>query len=792
MHLLMETAIGDSQQYDVFSPEKLESVKRQLSSVSTRIEAANRKLVLEMKVRDAAQSIDRLPSAAKDLSRTGSKGKNSISAGPTSEEVIESARKCEELAQEIERLEKDEYQFQKQLLEHTAGVLQLTHKGYLKKDPSPEELRNGHFGLDMEGEFGGLGQYALYSQVLENEIRGQSTVDLAEQHKVILGVEKKVEEHNARLRDMILELVPNKTLLPQPPRQLQDDPNEVAEVLVGQVNFMQKCLDAMDDLLGARGTQSAMRHEENSQFIRDIEQRVEDLNHQLRDTILDLKPRKETLPDPARELKDDPTNPRTILVEQIDFLEACIKSMHDLLEERRALGESEFTEQRFEGLNRKLYEIMIEHDPAKAARYQPPPRPGQDTLFDQFDYLDQGLNAVDRRVGQLLDAADNSEHKLEELNTKLFETMTQNDEPEKAEKYQPPPESGGHTTEDQLLYLEQGLKVVERRMVQLGDIAENSSTKLVNFSNRAEQYVSVVGGLWDILTEEDKRDADPNAPHVDNFSLQAFSAKVQEIHGSYADMMDQKAVLTRQIQQQRELNAAADDAKDAKMDSMREEIGILKSQLLNGAGAEDRIARERTEDQLRAQTALAVSTEAQLRDLESEVVRLQTELTMAKAELDAGQGSRAQRAAEAAGDPALQVRVQTLQKELSETIADYENMTKATIEYEKEREQLESTADSLRDRVEVLEAQLAEERIAGMGAKSPGAESVRSVHGHTSAAVLKTEFKKMMRETRTEHAKALRVSPPFTPNMVFFLSIILIYLRPSKMKEGDWKPSSGH
>jgi DNA repair exonuclease SbcCD ATPase subunit len=101
-------------------------------------------------------------------------------------------------------------------------------------------------------------------------------------------------------------------------------------------------------------------------------------------------------------------------------------------------------------------------------------------------------------------------------------------------------------------------------------------------------------------------------------------------------------------------------------------------------------------------------------------------------------------------------KMRTLKKELEETIEEYEHMTKASIEWEKEREQLESTIDKLRDERENLEAQLSDERVRWLGMKSPGVDGAAQP-GATSTTVLKNEFKKMMRDTRAENAKALRV-----------------------------------
>ena len=98
-----------------------------------------------------------------------------------------------------------------------------------------------------------------------------------------------------------------------------------------------------------------------------------------------------------------------------------------------------------------------------------------------------------------------------------------------------------------------------------------------------------------------------------------------------------------------------------------------------------------------------------------------------------------------------------LQKELKDTIEDYELMTKAGVEFEKDREQLERSVDTLRERCEALEAQLSEERVKWLGMKSPGIHGVGSPSENTSTMILKNEFKKMMRDTRAENMKVLRV-----------------------------------
>ena len=64
-HLLFETALLDTQSYEVLPIHEVDELKKELSRLEQRIEAAKRKLVLESKVKDAAQNLQRLYSKDK-------------------------------------------------------------------------------------------------------------------------------------------------------------------------------------------------------------------------------------------------------------------------------------------------------------------------------------------------------------------------------------------------------------------------------------------------------------------------------------------------------------------------------------------------------------------------------------------------------------------------------------------------------------------------------------------------------------------------------------------------------
>ncbi|KFY78990.1 hypothetical protein V499_01940 [Pseudogymnoascus sp. VKM F-103] len=397
--------------------------------------------------------------------------------------------------------------------------------------------------------------------------------------------------------------------------------------------------------------------------------------------------------------------------------------------------------------------------------------------------------------------------------------------------------------------------------------------------------------LWEMM-HPGAQDGEDEAP-VQDFSLLAFSSKVQSLHSQSAMLNDQKEVLQRQIKQQRELNNKSDATKDREMaemetqlkstqatlsqveaqaqslesklaealdqtsrsqgedtialhsniDNLQNELDTLQNQLedhqnkledlqnehedlksshaidlaeLKSSNAGDladlkssnaidladlqsqltsslehiaalKQAKSTAEahigdltadlEKARKAEAQVVSLTADLEEARNaqssravdedeldaknmEIARLQTEVTIARAELDGAYGSRAQRAAEVASNPAIQKELDALRRELGETIEEYEVLTKASIEGERERELLEKEIDRLRDEREALEAKLSDERVRWMGMKSPGPDGAGGQlgvgAGNTSTAVLKNEFKKMMRDTRAENAKALR------------------------------------
>ena len=131
VHLLTETALADSKKYEILPQEEVDSLKKQAQLMMQRVESTRENLAIQAKYRDAALSMAKL--AAPGSVDTQAE-----------EDRIAVERKCEELAIELFNLEKSLMVPQRRLLEHTAGILQLTHKASRRNNgPQQTQVVNG-------------------------------------------------------------------------------------------------------------------------------------------------------------------------------------------------------------------------------------------------------------------------------------------------------------------------------------------------------------------------------------------------------------------------------------------------------------------------------------------------------------------------------------------------------------------------------------------------------------------------------------------------------------------------
>lgn len=793
--------MSDSQQYGVLSFEEIDDLKNQLALLSSRIDATRRKLVLESKLRDAALSLSRLHSTngresmiggpgnspkRHRRSAMGSRSSNSELLSKTDDELATSSRKCEELAQELWKLEKRSQELQRRLLEHTAGVLQLTHKGYLKSEippPSPDsvpEYLNGRqmpYILDGTHDFDDRSFYQTLGSMLDlgdGDKNSHSEIpvqDFAHHTQIILATERRLEDLNQRLRDSITLASARSQQFPAPPVQQHKDEEISGNVVQEQLDFLEQGLKVMQE-----DQNTTLQNAKRSAYA--TEERLEDLNTQLHGMITRAS-EDATIQHPRPpELSDkSPGAQMSYLEKALDTVEQSLQRLTDaslVFSSKAATHEKKRGE--FETILLELWEIIVAGEEESTRENQEQNREPIHSVRTPLAPDEISLQAFSSKVQSLYAHAKGLQEQKETLGRQAQQQRELNRQldAEKNAKFA-----------NLTLELEQSKNSFETRDRE----AKESSDELVLVMERLH------------IAQQEAKSREQQREIDEQNALQAEkAARMENEERLYAALQSKEDELSKreaQLQEFKDDSGIANAEMLGKLDESERQIQELSSELT--ALREDLERQQTSEAILKAgveqKTQEAEKSHLETKKLEAEMVRLQTEVTVARAELDGAYGTRAQRAAEGATNPAFQKeiddlieknssllgelaalkatrqnvgegnaemaqRVQVLQRELSETISEFEVMTKSSIEFEKEREQLEHAVDGLRDRCESLESELSDEKVRWLGVNGPGSSNGRNSlpPNTTSTMVLKNEFKKMMRETRAENLKALKVS----------------------------------
>ncbi|KAK3314728.1 Up-regulated during septation-domain-containing protein [Apodospora peruviana] len=811
VHLLTETALSDSKTYEILSQEEVDDLKKQIQSLSMRIEQAKANLAIQSKYRDAAISMAKLYSSGRPESKRRSLlGNNRLSDQQKEAEMERqtSERRCEELAAELFSLEKRLMGPQKRLLQHTAGILQMTHRASSKNAGQPSA------GQQMPNGIPGSPESLYTSSNARNSMEPPGD-DMFDDRSLYLALDQMDGQPAGRPRKNTIEI------------PMKSPVREQAQ-LRGEVDRVKEENSRLKEAEERLNTQNM----EQQRIISDTEKKLERLNRRLRDVIITFNPGENAgFPQPGLA-----TGPGDSLGRQLEYLEMGLlaaaeeqkynasESLKETEAVARAAAATESLTQaegQVQALKRQVQDVLqqLNLDEPRPAESEP--------LGDQLDYLGDAIQIIQ---GELSRAADLSSS---------ASTRKQNNEQ------------------------------VEAVLTGLWDIiqtgyAEIQQQKAARKKSRSERGLP---------PDEDDMSSDEMAVDVNEmYSLQAFSARVQWLYAQATSLKEQKSVLKRQIKQQRELNSKSDAEKDQEMKSKTEELEKTRA-LLDGSERTAREAQEKladaldnldmlqktsaanesasvraVEDQLKERNAKIATLETQLTDLSEKlaaseanvetrykdaqaqlsaaeansasmqaqlsktdearaaaeasvdelqkniknkeeeieqmnmmVIELKTEVTIAKAELDGAYGSRAQRAAEAAAlsksseSSELNQQVTQLKAELESTLKDFEEMTKESIASEKEKldletklddalsaqQRLESEAKMLRDRLDrevgELREQLDAEKLkvppsprgGGVGASRAGA----SMLSEQFRTTMKEERKKFQEELREEQAK---------------------------------------
>ncbi|EON69059.1 hypothetical protein W97_08372 [Coniosporium apollinis CBS 100218] len=521
MHLLLETAMADSQNFRIQSFEEVEELKKTQFAISSRMSAVRQKLALESKVRDAAKSLQRLYSekgrtpSAGSISKPGLNrrtsllsSRGSISTGrpdslhQTEDELAASSKKVDELSRELWQLETQHRDVQYQLLRHTAGILQMAAN---QQRPSKLKQLQAFMGTARDGQPDSPGSTFKFG----NEVASGS-----------LAVDDDFDD-----------------------RSLYQSPDALDGVM-DRFGKRRSSRAFPEDMSGSLQTQN--------QHLVAIGERLEAFNDRMRELITGLNSEigQTYATRPESGSGATTAQPMSEITQQLDNLD---KGLHYISVEqadlqRKAAEALRSNSGQLEHLNHQIYDMIRASDAEIEDQVPVPPPPDEDTA-NQLDYLEeslQTLNILHQDLSVLLHAKS--------------KTAT-----EQSEQY-------------------------EAVLASLWSMIISSEEKArQHHQNRRE----MLGMNTDLAADDDDLSDEPGSPIGDgSFSLPAFSAKVQWLHSRAISLAEQKAILKRQIKQQRELNHKSDTEKDAEIASLTAQLGQASLGHTNAGSALAQLERE--------------------------------------------------------------------------------------------------------------------------------------------------------------------------------------------------------
>ena len=861
MHLLVETAMIDSQNFDILAVEDVDALKQEQKGLDARLGTVRRRLESEAKIRDAARSLTRLNSRDSKGHRRGLSSKSSPPVKDTSaraqDELEASDRKVQDLTRELLEVESRMRLIDMQLLMHTAAVLQLTHNGPRRRKHTADDMTNGAdprpdspasiYTYENERGFGpkedGFDERSLYRSpenldslmsALQNGTHHHS-ISTDQQNQALTTVGKRFEELNQRLRQLIVQANPERNetyaLVPQALPDVPDTADTTS--LDRQLDFLDQGLRNISaDQATPKASAGAMKA---------VQDRLEGVNSQL---YAMLGANGDNVPPP-------PAFNGNSFQEQLDYMEDSFYSverlqyaLNDQLDDLRADASSKDGVEKYETTLTRLWDMiqkgeqealerkrerrrLIAEDPDNTEELSPDESDVGEEPFSLFAF-DSKVQTIFRRAMSLKDKQSILVRQIKqqrELNSKS--DAQREEQVNRLNEQVLSARSEKKTMETELERAMSQLTVFDEARVQndskaLLDAQERTASLEKQVRELQEQCSAFEAQVREAEQRSTKYEAQIQDAQEQKLGYEAQVREVQERNLDYeAQVRDAKEQTSRyeaQIRDAEEQNltyeAEIRGAQDRAMtleaqlkeaqDDARVEAATIQAELAQSATKIDEASMalvaattEKEAAEKRATTAAAAlnAKEEELRDLEGEVVRLTTELTFAKAELDGAYGTRAERAAEsgattkkelnalATNNTALLDEITALQKiseaasqseqeardsernlkaELAGMAMEYEELTRDAIQNEKDRDVLEASIDRLRDEKEALELELSDERVRWLGIRSPSVApgtpgAGAPEQGATSIRMLREDFRKMMRDRTAEALRALRV-----------------------------------
>lgn len=774
VHLLTETALSDSKKWEVLSQEEVDDLKKQIQSLTIRIEQARANLAIQTKYRDAAIAMTRLYSSAKRMTVDPK-------AAETHMEREASERACEELASELFELEKRIMEPQRRLLQHTAGILQLTHSASSKRNPpgqngvqngvpgSPESLytyTNGRNSLSFSND--DIDDRSLYFPLDDSDAGHSPKTDItipprspvrqrtnqlmgevellkaesASQLEKITFTERSLEDLNNQLRELVIQINPSKNANYKPVPAGDAEPG----VLESQLEYLTEALAVVENdqqQTQLRVADSVRKSDSTAATLKQAEERMTVLNRQVHEVISSVQADHPPPPDATGSGLD----------EHFEWMDKSIPALQVQLERSATSSAGQQQAEQVEAVLAGLWDIIqsgyADINRQREARKQVRLGKGlqdddDDVSADEsFDFDEPySLNAFSAKVQWLFRQATGLKEQKSVLKRQIRQQREINNR-------------GGGDKDVELKSKVEELQRTKNLLAFSEENAEQAKQDLEETQKKLDQ------ALVDLETLQTTQTA--NNVNNNDEQLRERNAKIVSLEADSKALQDKLEIVEAQLSTMNDQITDADKAKDAAAETARN-----------------------LEEEIKAR-------DEELEQLNMTVAELKTEVTIARAELDGAYGSRSERAAEAAALTKntqmqdMRTQITKLKGELAGTVKELEVVTKETLASEREKNELETRLDEATSTRGSLETELAniQKEIGAMREKHHteltklkeqlDAEKFKAGPNATGtgpragATALSEQFRTTMKEERKKFQLELRVRfPLILPSLRFW------------------------
>lgn len=733
----------------------MDELKKQIQSLTVRIEQARANLAIQTKYRDAAVAMTK-------LYNSGKRATVDPKAAETAMEMRDSERRCEELAAELFELEKSILEPQRKLFQHTAGILQLTHRASSKKNPPA--------GLMLNGVPGSPDSLYTYTN-------GRNSLQFSSDDLDDRSLYFPLDDSDSPKTDIT---IPPRSPVRQQTNQLRDEVEKLKKQSAGHVDVISK-----------------------------TEQDLGDLNNRLRTLIIQVDPAKNANYKPV---PSGAAGSGGLVSSQLEYLTEALSVIQEGQQAQQlrvtdSVRKSDNTaaslrqaEQRLGDLNRQVHDLLVTND----AEHPAPPEVTGLGLDEHLTWTDRSLPALRMQLERSTASAAGAQQteQIESVLTGLWEIIQsgyadiyrQREARKQVRLGKGLPDDDDDVSADEsfdfteaysltafsakvqwLFRQATGLKeqksVLKRQIRQQRELNSRSDgEKDVDLKNKVEELQRTKSLL--AFSEESALQAKAEAEETQAKLAKALADLDTLQNTQTANNVAAASVAQDQL---RERNAKVTSL-EADNKALQDKLEIVEAQL--GAMSEQLrdvdTAKEGTDDTTRKLEEEIKAKDEELEQLNIMMIELKTELTIAKAELEGAYGSRSERAAEAAALTksqqmvGMQTQIDKLKEELAATVKELEDLTKETLSSEKEKIELEGRLDAatasrnslenelgtLRERynteVTKLKEQLDEEKFkAGPNSAGTGPRA--------GASMLSEQFRATMKEERKKFRDELKV-----------------------------------